>query len=95
MCSRVANTLVTHLCQAAIFAYGVGCICSTVYIHILAKSVCCLEQELVKEGKVKYLGVSEVSASDLRKAHAVHPITAYQLDWSLWSRDAEVCGADG
>ena len=47
-------------------------------------------QELVKEGKVKYLGVSEVSAADLRKAHAVHPITAYQLEWSLWSRDAEV-----
>ena len=50
-----------------------------------------LLQELVKEGKVKYLGVSEVSASDLRKAHAIHPITAYQLEWSLWSRDAEVC----
>ena len=49
-------------------------------------------QELVKEGKVKYLGVSEVSESDLRKAHAIHPITAYQLEWSLWSRDAEVSG---
>ena len=47
-------------------------------------------QELVKEGKVKYLGVSEISAADLRRAHAVHPITAYQLEWSLWSRDAEV-----
>lgn len=49
-----------------------------------------VSQELVKKGKVKYLGVSEVSESDLRKAHAVHPITAYQLEWSLWSRDAEV-----
>ena len=47
-------------------------------------------QELVKEGKVKYLGLSEVSAADLRKAHAVHPISAYQLEWSLWCRDAEV-----
>jgi aryl-alcohol dehydrogenase-like predicted oxidoreductase len=46
-------------------------------------------QELVKEGKVKYLGVSEFSAADLRKAHAVHPISAYQLELSLWSRDAE------
>ena len=47
-------------------------------------------QELVKEGKVKYLGVSEISAVDLRKAHAIHPVTAYQCEWSLWSRDAEV-----
>ncbi|KAK9793456.1 hypothetical protein WJX73_010448 [Symbiochloris irregularis] len=46
-------------------------------------------KELIEEGKVKYLGLSEVSAADLRKAHAVHPITAVQLEWSLWSRDAE------
>ena len=47
-------------------------------------------QELVREGKVRYLGLSEVSAEDLRRAHAVHPITAVQLEWSLWTRDAEV-----
>ena len=45
---------------------------------------------LVEEGKVKYLGLSEYSASDIRKAHAIHPITAVQLEWSLWTRDAEV-----
>lgn len=45
--------------------------------------------ELVKEGKVKYLGLSEVSADALRKAHSVHPITAVQLEWSLWTREAE------
>lgn len=45
--------------------------------------------ELVKEGKIRYLGLSEVSPEDLRKAHAVHPITAVQLEWSLWTRDAE------
>lgn len=45
--------------------------------------------ELVKEGKVSYLGLSEVNAQDLRAAHAVHPITAVQLEWSLWTRDAE------
>ena len=39
---------------------------------------------------MNYLGVSEFSAADLRKAHAIHPISAYQLEWSLWSRDAEV-----
>ena len=37
-------------------------------------------QDLVKEGKVRDLGLSEVSARDLRKAHAVHPITAVQLE---------------
>ena len=46
-------------------------------------------KKLVEEGKVKYLGLSEASASTIRRAHAVHPITAVQLEWSLWSRDAE------
>ncbi|KAI5084477.1 hypothetical protein GOP47_0000646 [Adiantum capillus-veneris] len=44
-------------------------------------------KKLVEEGKVKYLGLSEASASTIRRAHAVHPITAVQLEWSLWSRD--------
>lgn len=47
-------------------------------------------QALVEEGKIKYVGLSEVSADDLRKAHDVHPVTAVQLEWSLWTRDAEV-----
>ena len=47
-------------------------------------------QELVKEGKVKYLGISEASAEEIRRAHAVHPITACQIEWSLWTRDVEV-----
>jgi hypothetical protein len=46
-------------------------------------------KKLVEEGKVKYLGLSEASASTIRRAHAVHPITAIQLEWSLWTRDAE------
>lgn len=45
--------------------------------------------DLVKEGKVKYLGLSEVNAETLRKAHAVHPITALQTEYSLWSREPE------
>lgn len=44
----------------------------------------------MKEGKVKYLGISEASADEIRRAHAVHPITACQLEWSLWTRDVEV-----
>ncbi|GLT52363.1 hypothetical protein SLA2020_257110 [Shorea laevis] len=46
-------------------------------------------KKLVEEGKVKYIGLSEASASTIRRAHAVHPITAVQLEWSLWSRDVE------
>ena len=45
--------------------------------------------ELVAEGKVRYLGLSEVSGELLRRAHAVHPITAVQSEYSLWTRDVE------
>ncbi|GHH58673.1 aldo/keto reductase [Lentzea cavernae] len=45
--------------------------------------------ELVTEGKVRFLGLSEAGADTLRRAHAVHPITALQSEWSLWSRDIE------
>ena len=45
--------------------------------------------ELVKAGKVRYLGLSEVAPSTLRRAHAVHPITAIQSEYSLWSREPE------
>ena len=45
--------------------------------------------DLVKEGKVRYLGLSEVSANSLRKAHAIHPIAALQSEYSLLSRDVE------
>jgi len=44
---------------------------------------------LVKEGKVRHLGLSEASAATIRRAHAVHPITAVQTEYSLWSRDPE------
>ena len=46
-------------------------------------------KKLVEEGKIKYIGLSEASASTIKRAHAVHPITAVQLEWSLWSRDVE------
>ncbi len=45
--------------------------------------------ELVAEGKVRYLGLSEASAETIRRAHAVHPITALQTEYSLWTRDVE------
>ncbi|CAO2831431.1 unnamed protein product [Amaranthus hypochondriacus] len=46
-------------------------------------------KKLVEEGKIKYIGLSEASASTIRRAHSVHPITAVQMEWSLWSRDIE------
>jgi aryl-alcohol dehydrogenase-like predicted oxidoreductase len=45
--------------------------------------------ELVQAGKVRFLGLSEASAETIRRAHAVHPITAVQSEYSLWSRDIE------
>jgi len=45
--------------------------------------------ELVREGKVRYLGLSEASAQTIRRAHAVYPITALQTEYSLWTRDPE------
>lgn len=46
-------------------------------------------KKLVEEGKVKYIGLSEASADTIRRAHVVHPITAVQMEWSLWTRDIE------
>ncbi len=46
-------------------------------------------KELVEAGKVRYLGISEAAPETIRKAHSVHPITALQTEYSLWSRDVE------
>jgi aryl-alcohol dehydrogenase-like predicted oxidoreductase len=48
--------------------------------------------ELVKAGKVRHLGLSEAAPDTIRRAHAVHPITALQTEWSLWTRDVEENG---
>ncbi|GGW09337.1 aldehyde oxidase [Streptomyces capoamus] len=45
--------------------------------------------DLVQEGKVRYFGLSEASAQTIRRAHAVHPVTAVQSEYSLWTRDPE------
>src|SRR4051794_26885902 len=45
--------------------------------------------ELVEQGKVRHLGLSEASAASIRRAAAVHPIAALQSEWSLWTRDLE------
>jgi aryl-alcohol dehydrogenase-like predicted oxidoreductase len=46
--------------------------------------------DLVRQGKIQAIGLSEVSASTLRKAHAVHPIAAVQTEYSLWTRNPEI-----
>ncbi len=48
--------------------------------------------ELVTAGKVRHLGISEAAPATIRRAHAVHPITAVQTEWSLWTRDVETNG---
>ena len=64
------------------------------YQHRVDKSVPIEETvgamaELVAEGKVRYLGLSEASPETIRRAHAVHPISALQTEYSLWTRDPE------
>jgi aryl-alcohol dehydrogenase-like predicted oxidoreductase len=46
-------------------------------------------KELVEEGKIRYYGLSEAAPDTIRRAHAVHPVTALQTEYSLWSRDPE------
>ena len=46
-------------------------------------------KKLVVEGKIKYIGLSEASVDTIRRAHVVHPITALQMEYSLWTCDIE------
>jgi len=64
------------------------------YVHRIDQTVPIEEtmEELVllkKEGKIKHIGLSEAHPDTIRRAHAVHPLTAVQLEWSLWSREVE------
>jgi aryl-alcohol dehydrogenase-like predicted oxidoreductase len=53
------------------------------------EDVAAMVKELIAQGKVKYFGLSEASAKTIRRAHAVHPVTAVQSEYSLWTRDVE------
>ncbi|KAI3699738.1 hypothetical protein L2E82_44229 [Cichorium intybus] len=80
-------------CEASLKRLGVDCI-DLYYQHRIDTSLP-IEitmgelKKLVEEGKIKYIGLSEASASTIRRANAVYPLTAIQLEWSLWSRDVE------
>ncbi|KAL8486947.1 hypothetical protein ACS0TY_023122 [Phlomoides rotata] len=80
-------------CEASLKRLDVDCI-DLYYVHRIDTRVP-IEvtmgelKKLVEEGKIKYVGLSEASASTIRRAHVVHPVTAVQIEWSLWSRDTE------
>ncbi|HPA47770.1 MAG TPA: aldo/keto reductase [bacterium] len=80
-------------CDASLQRLGIETI-DLYYQHRVDKEVPIEETvgamaELVKQGKVKTLGLSEVSARNLRRAYSVHPITAVQTEYSVWSREPE------
>jgi aryl-alcohol dehydrogenase-like predicted oxidoreductase len=84
---------VRSACEASLKRLGVEHI-DLYYQHRVDKSVPIEDTvgamaELVSEGKVRYLGLSEASPQTIRRAHAVHPISALQTEYSLWSRDPE------
>ncbi|XP_057959197.1 probable aldo-keto reductase 2 [Malania oleifera] len=80
-------------CEASLKRLDIDCI-DLYYVHRIDKKVP-IEvtigelKKLVEEGKIKYIGLSEACPSTIRRAHAIHPITAVQLEWSLWTRDVE------
>jgi aryl-alcohol dehydrogenase-like predicted oxidoreductase len=84
---------IRQACDASLLRLGIDTI-DLYYAHRRDPAVPVEEMvgamaDLVKAGKVRYLGLSEVSAETLKRAHAVHPITAVQSEYSLWSREPE------
>jgi aryl-alcohol dehydrogenase-like predicted oxidoreductase len=84
---------VQSACDASLRRLGVDVI-DLYYMHRVDLTVQIEETvgamaDLVRAGKVRHLGLSEVTASELRRAYAIHPIAAVQSEWSLWSRDVE------
>ena len=84
---------VREACDGSLKRLGIECI-DLYYQHRVDTNVPIEETvgamaELVRAGKVRYLGLSEAGPRTIRRAHAVHPITALQTEYSLWSRDPE------
>jgi aryl-alcohol dehydrogenase-like predicted oxidoreductase len=88
---------VHRACEASLRRLGVDVI-DLYYLHRVDPAVPIEETvgamaELIRAGKVRFLGLSEVGPVTLRRAHAVHPISALQSEYSLWTRDPEDSGA--
>jgi aryl-alcohol dehydrogenase-like predicted oxidoreductase len=84
---------VHEACEGSLKRLGIDCI-DLYYQHRVDPKTPVEETvgamaELVQEGKVRYLGLSEAAPDTIRRAHAVHPISALQTEYSLWSRDPE------
>ncbi len=84
---------IKHSCEMSLLRLGVDVI-DLYYLHRPPQTATIEEAvgamaELVAEGKVRYLGLSEVDEDLLRRAYAVHPITAVQSEYSVWTRDLE------
>ncbi|MDO9458339.1 aldo/keto reductase [Nocardioides sp.] len=93
MAPRNDPAYVHEACDASLGRLGTDVI-DLYYLHrrevgVPIEEVVGAMAELVTAGKVRHLGLSEVTADELRAAHAVHPIAAVQSEWSLWSRDVE------
>ena len=89
---------VKRACDASLLRLGVSVI-DLYYLHRPPQTAEIEETvgamaELVQAGKVRHLGLSEVDSALLRRAHAVHPITAVQSEYSLWTRDPETAVLD-
>ena len=88
-----APTYIRSACEASLKRLGVECI-DLYYAHRLApdtpvEDTMGVLAELKREGKIAHIGLCEVSAATLEKAHAVHPVAALQSEYSLWTRDIE------
>jgi aryl-alcohol dehydrogenase-like predicted oxidoreductase len=88
-----SRAYVRSACEGSLERLNIDCI-DLYYLHRMDPKTPIEEtmselKALVEEGKIKYVGLSEVSVEDLRRAHKVHPVTAVQLEWSLFTRGAE------
>ena len=93
MVLRGEPAYVAQSCESSLLRLGVDAI-DLYYLHRPPQNTPIEETvgamaELVRQGKVRFLGLSEVDEDQLRRAHAVHPITAVQSEFSLWTRDVE------
>lgn len=84
---------IRRTCEASLHRLGLECI-DLYYVHRVNKDQPIEETmgtlaSLVREGKTAHIGLCEVNASTLRRAHAVHPVSAVQSEYSLWTRDME------
>ena len=85
--------VVKNMCYHSLKAMGIDCV-DLYYVHRVDPKVpieITMEamNELIAEGKIKYVGLSEASAATIRRAHAVCPLTCVQMEWSLYSRELE------